>query len=78
MGGLDEETEPKPPKGSIEVARGQHQYFCKENFILRFDIYQPASEYDDQSFLNLRGKSEEEEIDFFVKRDRYSLAETRY
>lgn len=77
-GWIDERKEPKPPKGSVEVARGQHQFFCREEFILRFDFYQPTAEYDDQSFLDVRGKNEEEEIDFFVKRERYSQAETRY
>lgn len=38
-GSVEERKQPRPPKGSIEVARGQHQFFCREDFLLRFEIH---------------------------------------
>jgi len=54
----------------IAVTKYDHQQFCSTpyGFCIRFEIYQATPEYDDQGFVTMRPKfEEEEEIDFFCE-----------
>lgn len=67
------------PPGYQKVTQYHHKFFtAQEPFVIRFEITPPTAEYDDQSGLSLRSNFEEDDIEFFVKKDRYSKLINRF
>lgn len=68
------------PPGYAKVTQFHHKYFtAQEPFIIRFEITPPTTEYDDQGGLSVRSNFEEDDdIEFFVKKDRYSKLVNRF
>jgi len=63
----------------LEVSRLDHRYFCQspDGFIMQFEIYPPEYDYQHSEVNNNSLKSQDEEIEFFVKRNRLFGANAR-